>query len=52
MTILNLKSLTSAFCALAVTAFLSFSLADSFNQVYGTRHASSGFVAAVSALVR
>jgi hypothetical protein len=52
MTTLNLKSVTSAFCALAVTAFLSFSFADSFNQVYGTRSANSGFFAAVSALVR
>jgi hypothetical protein len=52
MTILNLKSVTSAVCALAVTAFLSWSFADSFNQVYGTRGADAGLFAAVSALVR
>jgi len=52
MTTLNLKSLTSAFCALALTALLSIGLTDSFNQVYGARSANSGFFAAVTALVR
>jgi hypothetical protein len=52
MTTLNLKSVTSAVCALALTAVLSFCFTDSFNQVYGARGANSGFLAAVSALVR
>jgi hypothetical protein len=52
MTTLNLKSLTSAVCALALTALLSVSMTDSFDQVYGARGANSGFLAAVTALVR
>jgi hypothetical protein len=52
MTTLNLKSLTSACCALALTALLSWSFTISFNQVYGARNQNSGFLAAVIALVR
>jgi hypothetical protein len=52
MTTLNFKSLTSAFCALALTALLSWSFVGSFNQVYGARSTNSGFLAAITALVR
>ena len=52
MTILNLKSVTSAFCALAVTLVLSLAFADSSNYVPAQRSGHSGFVAAISALVR
>ena len=52
MTTLNLKSVTSAFGALALTILLSVCFTDSFNQVYGARGANSGFLAVVTALVR
>ncbi|MEO8062699.1 MAG: hypothetical protein ABI821_08110 [Pseudomonadota bacterium] len=52
MSTLNLKSVTSAVCALTLTAVLSFFVTHSFNQLYGARGANSGFFAAVTALVR
>ena len=52
MTTLNLKSVTSAFCALVLTAMLSFAVTDSFNQVYGARSSNGGLFAAITALVR
>ena len=52
MTTLTLKSLTSALCALTLTAVLSLCFTDSFNQVYGARSTNSGFLAAITALVR
>jgi hypothetical protein len=52
MMTLNFKSVTSAFLALALTALLSVCVTDSFNQVYGARSSNSGFLAAITALVR
>lgn len=52
MNALNLKSVTSAVCALAVTALLSVFVTDSFNQVYGARSSNGGLFATITALVR
>jgi hypothetical protein len=52
MTTLNLKSVTSALGALALTALLSVSLTNSFNQVYGARGSNGGLFATITALVR
>jgi hypothetical protein len=54
MNTLNLKSLASAFAALALTVVLSWTFVDATSLARTQRDAgaSSGFVAAVSALVR
>ena len=52
MTTLNLKSVASAFAALALTMCLSLAVADTSNYVPVQHGAHSGFVAAIVALVR
>jgi len=52
MTILNYKAVASAFAALALTMALSWTFVDATNLARVQRNANSGFVAAVSALVR
>jgi hypothetical protein len=52
MSNLNLKSVASAFGALALTMFLSWAFADASNYAPVKRDTHSGFVAAISALVR
>lgn len=52
MIALNLKSISSAFAALALTAVLSWAFVAGTNLELAKRDSSFGFVAAVSALVR
>jgi hypothetical protein len=52
MMTLNLKALTSAVAALAVTVFLSWTFVDATSVARVHRDGSTGFLAAVSALVR
>ena len=52
MKTLNLKSVTSAFAALAVTMLLTLTVADASNYAPVHRDGHSGFLAAISALVR
>ena len=52
MTTLNLKSVASAFGALALTMVLSLAVADTSNYVPAKQSAHTGFVAAIVALVR
>lgn len=48
----NLKALTSAVAALAVTVFLSWTFVDATSVARVHRDGGAGFVASVSALVR
>jgi hypothetical protein len=52
MLTLNLKALTSAVAALAVTVFLSWTFVDATSVARVHRDGNTGFLAAVSALVR
>ena len=52
MTTLNLKAVASAFGALALTVFLSWTVSDASNYVPVKHNAQSSFVASIVALVR
>ncbi len=52
MKTLNLKAITSAFAALAVTLVLSWSFVDATSVARVHREGTVAFMAAVSALVR
>jgi hypothetical protein len=49
---LNLKSVTSGFAALSLTAILSWAFVTGTNIELAKRDSSFGFVTAISALVR
>jgi hypothetical protein len=52
MLTLNLKTVASAFAALALTMVLSWAFVTGTNIELSQRHSSAGFLTAVSALVR